>query len=278
MIVFHHNDPDGLCSASIWCLKYPEADYIEMDYTTPIPFDKISSNEDVVVLDFSFQEPGAWEKLRKITTRITWIDHHETALKNAPEWLLKDSAGIRDMSFCGAWLTWMFLFPSVSPPDPVRIIDAWDRWVHNDRPEILNFMSGLKIIDDRVGSPDWMSLLAGEDSKVKEIISNGKTIRKYDQKAWADELKEFGYEIEFEDFNNCIVLHRNEGNSKVFESVWGKYQIYILASYNGELWTVHLYSEKVKVNDIAESFGGGGHPGAAGFQIKKLPWMQWREK
>lgn len=274
MKVFHHDDQDGKSAASIWFMKYPDAEYIEMDYSKPVPFDKIEDNEDVVILDFSFQEPGDWDKLRKITTRITWIDHHETAIKNAPEWLLKDSAGIRDQAFCGAWLTWIFLFPEISVPNSLKMIDAWDRWTHKDRPDILNFMSGLKIIDDTVGSQDWMTILNDNPQKIKEIIANGKIIREYDKKSWADELNEFAYEIEFEDFNNCIVLHKNVGNSKVFESIWGKYQIYILASYNGELWTVHLYSDKVKVNDIAESFGGGGHPSASGFQCKELPWKK----
>lgn len=41
-----------------------------------------------------------------------------------------------------------------------------------------------------------------------------------------------------------------------------------------KLWNVSLYSTKPEIDcgEIAKSFGGGGHKGAAGFQVKELPF------
>jgi nanoRNase/pAp phosphatase (c-di-AMP/oligoRNAs hydrolase) len=41
-----------------------------------------------------------------------------------------------------------------------------------------------------------------------------------------------------------------------------------------KLWNVSLYSTKPEIDcgEIAKSFGGGGHKGAAGFQGKELPF------
>lgn len=41
-----------------------------------------------------------------------------------------------------------------------------------------------------------------------------------------------------------------------------------------KLWNVSLYSTKPEIDcgEIAKSFGGGGHKGAAGFQCEELPF------
>jgi nanoRNase/pAp phosphatase (c-di-AMP/oligoRNAs hydrolase) len=44
--------------------------------------------------------------------------------------------------------------------------------------------------------------------------------------------------------------------------------------FDGEQYTVSLYSKTVDVSEIAKKYGGGGHKGAAGFQCKKLPFMK----
>ena len=51
MIVFHHNDSDGRCSASIiraWLNSKDidsNIDFIEMDYSKPVPVDNIKDND-----------------------------------------------------------------------------------------------------------------------------------------------------------------------------------------------------------------------------------------
>jgi len=42
--------------------------------------------------------------------------------------------------------------------------------------------------------------------------------------------------------------------------------------FDGLRYTVGLYSQKLDVSEIAKKYGGGGHPGAAGFVCKQLPF------
>ena len=45
-------------------------------------------------------------------------------------------------------------------------------------------------------------------------------------------------------------------------------------SFDGDKWTVSLYSTSVDVSEIAKKYGGGGHKGASGFHCKELPFMK----
>ncbi|MDO5845105.1 MAG: DHHA1 domain-containing protein, partial [Methanocorpusculum sp.] len=53
-----------------------------------------------------------------------------------------------------------------------------------------------------------------------------------------------------------------------------KYEIFIPFVFDGEQYTVSLYSTTVDVSEIAKSFGGGGHKGASGFQCAELPFAK----
>ena len=62
MIIIHHNDLDGRCSAAIvyrYLKKYnynnEQIKLFEMDYETTFPIDKITKNEKVYILDFCLE-------------------------------------------------------------------------------------------------------------------------------------------------------------------------------------------------------------------------------
>ena len=53
--VFFHNDLDGRCSAAIVYNFYDKsANYIEVDYKDKIDVDAIKPNEEIIIVDFSF--------------------------------------------------------------------------------------------------------------------------------------------------------------------------------------------------------------------------------
>lgn len=51
-------------------------------------------------------------------------------------------------------------------------------------------------------------------------------------------------------------------------------------SFNGRngTWTYSMYSKIVDVSNIAKKYGGGGHRGAAGFNLDKLIFEKERRK
>jgi uncharacterized protein len=273
VIVLHHDDLDGRCAAAIVLLAHPDAKCIEMNYKSELPLGEIEKGEEVIIVDFSLQKPGDWQLLREHTDDIVWIDHHESSLNNAPEWL-NDCRGLGRTDRCGAKLTWGYYLPDDETPAVVNLIDKWDRWVHNDDPDVLNFVSGMRLRDHSPMSQIWRTLLENTEQAedlVQDIQLDGVTISQFETMNNAQAVKHFAYPLTWEN-HSCIILHTDRAGSKLFDSVKGQYEIVIPVNFDGTDYTIHLYSETVKVNDIAEKYGGGGHPGAAGFICKELPW------
>lgn len=118
MIIFHHNDADGRCAAAIvkmyWqknkkktmsLVNFQDSEkttplLIEMDYSKNVPFHLIAVNEEVFLVDFSFQ-PEDMQKVLDITPDVTWIDHHATA-KGYPYQGLPGLRDFTDKGLCGA--------------------------------------------------------------------------------------------------------------------------------------------------------------------------------
>lgn len=278
MICLHHNDLDGRCAAAIIYQIFPECRFREMDYRSSLPLNEIGTDERVYVVDFSLQNPGDWEKLFEKTTDVCWIDHHESAIKKAPPWLLKRNDGIVRTDRCGAWLTWEWM-QNARENDPIpaviKLVDAWDRWKHEDADEVLDFVAGMKICSQIPSSEIWEILLGEPGPMPRELLSDiqrdGQVIREYEKLDNLENVKTFGYPVGFEG-HNCLVINSIRRSSLVFGSSIKDFDICIAYVHDGKKFTVSLYSETVKVNDIAMKHGGGGHPGAAGFVCEELPW------
>ena len=92
---------------------------------------------------------------------------------------------------------------------------------------------------------------------------------------WAKEyLKRFGFEVDFEGLN-CFAVNLGNCNSEYFKSLpEGKYDAFMPFAYNGEKWTVSMYSKTHDVSDICKKYGGGGHAQAAGFTCEELPFKK----
>jgi len=275
MICLHHNDLDGRCSAAIVYEANKQCAFIEMDYRSPLPEKDIAWDEEVFIVDFSLQKEGDWDRLFARTRNVVWMDHHETAIKRQTDFA-SCLAGIRRTDRCGAWLTWEWFNREIEPPYVVRLVDQWDRWVHNDADEVLNFIAGMKIQDQDPRSEIWEVLL--DDYDVVDIQDDGKIIRAYETRDNAQIVSQFAYPVILDGYH-CLACNSNRHNSQVFDSIpiADRPEIFIAYVHDGNQFTVSLYSTTVKVNDIAMKFGGGGHPGAAGFICGKLPWEKEEE-
>jgi oligoribonuclease NrnB/cAMP/cGMP phosphodiesterase (DHH superfamily) len=77
----------------------------------------------------------------------------------------------------------------------------------------------------------------------------------------------------------CIALNTGHYSSRSYKSVWNPetYDAMLAFAWKGELgqWRCSLYvddKEGIDVSKTAVKFGGGGHAGAAGFQVDELPF------
>jgi oligoribonuclease NrnB/cAMP/cGMP phosphodiesterase (DHH superfamily) len=276
MKIFYHNDLDGRCAGHIIAENIDRRsdkdsdDYIEIDYNMKFPFDKIKKNETVFILDYSI-EPEEMDKLLKITTDVTWVDHHITAInkyKNYPHKI----KGLRDINYSGCVLTYMWLLDSDNSkgvPMPIQYIGDRDTWQWQFGDETKYFCNGAELYDLHPLSKDWEDLF----SIPEKVMTAGQLVERYKTERNREYLEAFGYETEFEGYS-AIVINLGKVGSEIFGDKLKEKDIGIMYVHDGNSYHVGLRSEHVDVSEIAVSYGGGGHQLAAGFECTELPWIK----
>ena len=273
MKCFYHNDMDGKCSAAIvkryYGSKMTDLDFIEMDYDRPFPFERVAKDEHVIIVDFSLQKPGDFKYLLSLTDDVVWIDHHKTAIEKHQ---YEDSYldGIRDTGDAGCVLTWEHYYPKKELPKIVELLGDYDIWAFVYGDDTRNLQAGVKLEDTHPCNQLWEVWLFAESS-IHKMMDNGKLIRKYQQATRKQAVESNGFYAKFEGYR-CICLNNSGRSSTYFDSVDQKtYDLMLSFNCNDKGWTVTLYNNTgIDASVIAVKYGGGGHPGACGFQCKQL--------
>ena len=306
MKCFYHNDADGKC-AGFWVahtavmenIETP-TEFIEMSYEKPFPMDTIKPNERIYIVDYSIS-PDEMRKLLQITTDVTWIDHHKTAIEKYDGF----EYGIRGLRYDGiaaCMLTYCYLHHmtycgvgNINPFDismtkdaPVftKLIADWDVWKFDYGDDTRKFITAFNSYDFRPDSKEWERFFV--DGKVigpvvgwlyngegeDEMTVEGAAMIKY-RDGWVKSyLERFGFETEFEGLK-CFAVNLSNCNSEYFKSLpEGKYDAFMPFAFNGEKWTVSMYSTTHDISDICKKHGGGGHAKAAGFTCVELPFKK----
>ncbi|MDH5541954.1 MAG: DHHA1 domain-containing protein [Nitrospinota bacterium] len=278
MIIIHHDDYDGRCSAALVKLKHPGARLHAIDYKDNFPIQSIADKEEVWLLDYCPQGALELDFLLAKTYNVTWIDHHNTAhLKKLPGFhVLQRRAVSRDTSKSAALLTWEHLYPDAEAPQFVQLINDFDLFKFAYGEATTHFIAGISAEDTAADSPLWGKLM-NDDYLFKKIIHNGKIINRASVMAGSEYLGRWGYETVFE---NHISIACNMGRpvNDLFAGVRNKYPVMIAYAYDGEKYSVSLYTTDpdIDVSEIAAKYGGGGHRGAAGFICAELPFKKFQ--
>ena len=295
MKCFYHNDADGKCagfwvelSAGLNNLEQPN-EMIEMSYEKPFPMNTILPGEQIYIVDYSIS-PDEMRELLKITTDVTWIDHHKTAIEKYDSFEY-DIRGVRYDGIAGCMLTYCYLhhmtdrsFGDIKPfdismtedaPMFTKLIADWDVWKFDFGDRTRNFITAFNCYDFRPESVNWDRFFCDcENAAEVVMIEEGRVMIKY-RDGWAKGyLERFGFETEFEGLK-CFAVNLGNCNSEYFKSLpEGKYDVFIPFAFNGEKYTVSMYSTTVDISGICKKYGGGGHAKAAGFQCKELPFTK----
>jgi len=279
-IIFHHNDADGRCAAFIiarwikWGVHISKVVFVEMDYKDPVPVEIIEPEDWVAIVDFSFK-PDVMAKIHKITSSVTWCDHHVTAKDYGYEGL----PGVRDFSVkgkCGAECAWSYSFGKLLYPPALRLLGDYDSWRLEEPQESLPFYEGLKLeeTDPACELSIWPKLLFDEDKEcyTAKITDNGRIAMRYRDNYCAKMSKGYGFETSIHGHKAFALNVYAMGNAGVPMEIRKNYPITIAYIHDGSVFTVSLYSEGVDVSEIAKVEGGGGHKEAAGFVCHNLPF------
>lgn len=293
MKCFYHNDPDGWCSAAIvrkYCeennIQFTREDFIEVSYDNQLLSDKVSQGEQVFMVDFSVDPEQMI--LIHCNTDFTWIDHHVSAINKMEQY--KDAypiKGLRDENFAGCALTYFYLYekePDIqSLPEVVKLVNLWDTWQWKKLDtltaiEVEAFITSLlsDVLNNDPTSALWDCLFDVGTKMLDECVDDGICMLSFRDGYAESTLAQFGKLIDFEGYK-CYACNIPKCNIEWFKSVETICDIMMPFYYNMNtgLFTISLYTNNpdIDVSKITEKYGGGGHKGAAGFQLKILPWM-----
>ena len=269
-LCLYHNDADGRASAAI--VRRALGDEVllhEINYGNPIPWGQIEAVQRVVIVDFSL--PAADMERIAEDKELIWIDHHQSALDDLGS-ISMTWDGSRDTSEAACVLTWRYFYPLKEVPRAVILIgdrDIW-RWAESDTGA---FNEGLF---QEYSQPDndklWEPLLNGDRQSLQRIIAKGEVLLEARMRRIRGEVSNYGYQIIFEGHRALAINRSGNGDlgARIREEGYTLAYCYVDNVQNGELKTfVSLYSDEVDVSKIARRFGGGGHPGAAGFNFTR---------
>ena len=282
MIVIHHNkDLDGFSSGAICKLKYPEATLIGWDYKDPIPWNKIPSSQDVIMIDISFPMEEMF-KLRQRSRSLTWIDHHISAKKDfdkATEGLEFKDHGITyvyEDGIAACEIGWKYLFPDKPIPYAITLLGRYDTWRQKEgdwKGETLPFQYSMRTECTSAETFPTTYLEEYLPSCLYKDVEKGKAILKYQEQQDMLACERSSFEA-FIDGKQVICLNTRAFSSSTLKSVYNpiKHSFMVGFEFTGDKWSVSLRSDKsdVDVSLIAKARGGGGHKAAAGFECERF--------
>lgn len=296
-VIYYHNDLDGKCAAAILHNsdniihtqedKYVQYCYHDMDTSI------VDNDDDVYIVDCSFTEETVhylFDIHKKVGKNLIWIDHHYSSMKLINSGKYEEFDNIRYIvsdKRCGAWLTWKFnnyiheSLPSLRHiidvdmydelPNYIHIIDDYDRWIGKYGDITTKFKYAMDAKNHDYHSAVWSNLISDQDDKyLNKLVSRGSYIMDYannDNKLY---FNSFSYESIISGYRAIVV--NKKCNSYIFGEHYGEYDIHCVFAFDGEKYSYSIYSNRDDINcaEIAESYGGGGHRGAAGFSSTEL--------
>ena len=290
MKCIHHNDLDGKSSGAVvayYTKNYNREDYFKVDYLvdlTPI-IDKIENEETVYFVDYSFTEKTKWvlDKLKEKKCQIVWLDHHLSSINlqaKCPE--LQLLRGCRSKEYSGVVLTYMYFNDCCYNECPmfIKLISDYDTWAYRYGDTTAYFKLALDSCGNESLGNLWKNLLnyRDDESLVSSFIERGRTIKGYIDMNNKEYCDNYSYVTEIGG-HRCLAVNKKT-NSWVFGEHIKEFPIVMVYAFNGEKYSYSLFSsdKNIDCSKIAESYGGGGHAGAAGFSLDNMPFIKTEER
>jgi uncharacterized protein len=272
---YHSADLDGHASGAIVKYRFPACETIGINYGQEFPFGKIGHKEEVFMVDFTLQPFDQMEYLAEISDLI-WIDHHKTEIEEAEKRQF-NPRGIHRIGIGACALVWEYLYPSYQIPDTIRLLAEYDVWNHSD-PRVLPFQYRFRFFENTYPDNQELWVRYIEKEGAREVCKIGQTLLTYEDRQNARFCKSYAFETTLSSLT-AVCANRGLTSSKLFDSIYDPAQHDLMITFcrlklPAHQWTVSLYSTKddIDCGQIARSFGGGGHKGAAGFQCDVLPF------
>ena len=263
-VIYHASCPDGFGAA--WAAHRvlgERAQYLPMNHGDPIP--QVDDDARVYILDFSFDRGRMVELQSKHgQDNVILLDHHITAQQELSE--LPNCHF--DLSKSGAVLSWEHFHAGSAVPTLLLYVQDKDLWTWElpDSRAISAYLSSREADFDT-----WDNI--SRDFETAEgclrAVEAGKSILRSKQQA-VREIAQLAHFVQVGEHTVPVV------NSPIMQSEIGEYlvnahpespfaAIYFDVSPTVRKWSLRSRGNGFDVSRLAQQFGGGGHPAAAGF-------------
>ena len=266
---------------------------------------EINDIDTIFIVDYSFTRDTICNLLEVVDKgfNVVWIDHHASSMEffdgevftipddieytwytpnHDLEYYREHIFNYIDTAYCGAVNCWKANGYGEIPKF-LEYVDSWDTWKHH-MPNTIDFKYYFDTLTPEESIQSFIQMIEKHDSAdsllsellITEKIKQGSMITKYMDNQYKF-IRNRVYDIEdisHKGLKACAVNSDNR-SSLVFGDMLNDYDYAIVYTYDGKShkYTYSIYSvnpDKVQCNKIAESYAGGGHPGAAGFTTKTL--------
>lgn len=266
LCVFHASCADGFAAAWLVWRKHPDAVFHAAHYGTEPPWELIDG-QDVMIVDFSYKRPEMLQMIERCKSLVV-LDHHKTAiaeLENLGLGLGKPVTIQFDMERSGAMMTWEFLNPELRPPDLIAYVqdrDLW-QWRLPNSKEVSAYLQ-LQKFDFEV----WDKLV---NMPFEQAATMGRVVLAYQATVVESHVKN-ATELRFQGVM-VPVVNATTMISEIGNTLSEKHPSRMAVMYFDDLnagkrrYSLRSAADGPDVSAMAKTYGGGGHPKAAGFDI-----------
>lgn len=272
---YHKNCLDGFTSAWLVKKKHPEARLVEIDYgEEPTVFE----SDTLYIVDFTFPDTEDMNRLIGAAAVTYHYDHHGDKLPIVDA-LLEEWEGteryhsVFDTSRSGAGIVWDELHPDQNRPWLVEYVEDRDLWKH-DHTESRIFGEGLKTMPYTVADWDYANTIAGHEYVMGIGVEAIKRRLKRCQHQIAQTTRKVGLHLPDGSVVAVPVSELKDGKdaseqtNMMLDILDSPVVMGYVKKNDGKLrFRVTVDEKQFVASDIAKLFGGGGHPGTAGFEI-----------
>lgn len=289
VVVYHDPCMDGMAAAFAVKLAFPDAELVPAQYEKPLPFDKIEGKH-AVFADISWPE-YEMRKACLLAESVVILDHHESAIRKVGNITNHDPPenlyAVFDLERSGAGIAWDHFFNFSTRPAWISWVEDRDLWRFRFE-STAPFNAFLRTVPKDFENYLWVHEQMKNESTGRRILAHGDEIRRLDRetvRVCAEQMEVAYWPLLQKRLR--VVQAPSHLASEVGELLYRHESVDLAVVWD---WRepdslerkVSLRASKaaqargVNCAKIAEQFGGGGHPGAAGFVCTRFPWVAGR--
>lgn len=265
LCIYHADCADGFGAA--WSLKEAlgeeNVDFYKGKYpgNPPDPTDRSI----VYFLDFAYPTEMMREFVES-ADKVIVLDHHKTAYLNLKEFIDNgEIEAVLDMDRSAAMITWDYFFPDKEPPELFWYIQDFDLrrellpHCEEVMASVFSYDYYFSVWDDlvKIEIPnmiiDGAAMIRSTNNDIQEFIDIA-----------AHTINIQGYVVPI---INVPFFWATKACEMMIEQSGAPFAMSYWDAKERRYFSLRSLSQKVDVSQIAEQYGGGGHPYAAGFNL-----------